>query len=319
MTNVMAPRTLGTSDLVISAVGMGCNNFSRPGSPTATQEPSTRVILAAVDAGVTFFDGAELYGAEPGLSETYMGVALKDRRDEVVLSTKWGHTGAAPGDLAQHGPRGSRAHIRAAIEGSLRRLQTDRIDLYQMHEPDPSVPIEETLGALHELVQEGKVREIGHTNFTPAQLREADSAANREGTVRFVSAQDEYSLLHREVEAEILPACVDLGLGFFPYFPLYNGLLTGKYREDAGEGRITRQKPHLLEEVNWEQLEAYRAICERVGSPMVQVSIAWLLAQPGVASVIAGATTEDQVVQNAGAAQLELEAATVKEISALFG
>ncbi|MDO5495394.1 MAG: aldo/keto reductase [bacterium] len=319
MSNVIAPRALGSSTLEISGVGIGCNNFSRPTSPTVEQEASTRVILAALDAGITFFDTAELYGSEPGMSEVFMGVALRGRRDEAVIATKWGHTGGAPGGLAEKGARGSREHIRAAIEGSLRRLQTDHVDLYQLHEPDPSVPIEETLGALAELVQEGKVLEIGHTNFTAEQLREADAASGKaDSGVRFVSAQNEYSLLKRDVESEILPFCAENGIGFLPYFPLYNGLLTGKYRKDGGEGRITRQKPQLLEGVDWDQLEAYRAICERLGEPMVQVSIAWLLAQPGVASVIAGATTEEQVVQNAGAGQLALDAETVTEISELF-
>lgn len=315
----IAPRTLGSSDLVISGIGMGCNNFSRPKTPTADQAGSTRVILAALESGITFFDTAELYGVEPGVSEQFMGVALKGRRDEAVIATKFGFNTNRGPDLEDAGPRGGERYIRRAVEGSLRRLQTDYIDLYQIHAPDPETPIEETLGALHRLVTEGKVREIGHSNFTREQLFEADAAANREGTARFISFQNEYSLLRREVEEDVLPAAVERGLGFLPFFPLYNGLLTGKYTQAGeGDGRISRIKPQLLEDVDWAQLDRYQAICDRIGAPMVQVSIAWLLAQPGVASVIAGATSPDQVAQNAGAAALTLDETTVADISALF-
>ncbi|HHW84105.1 MAG TPA: aldo/keto reductase, partial [Actinomycetales bacterium] len=240
MATPIAPRTLGSSDLVISGVGMGCNNFSRPASPTVEQNASTRVIHAAIDAGITFFDTAEMYGSEPGMSETFMGVALRHRRDQVQIATKWGLKGKAPAGMEDKGPRGGETYIRAAIEGSLRRLQTDYVDLYQLHEPDPEVPIEETLGVLADLVAEGKVRQIGHSNFSADQLREADDAAStREDGLRFVSGQNEYSLLNREVEGELLGECVERNIGFLPYFPLYNGLLTGKYSASSGEGRIT--------------------------------------------------------------------------------
>lgn len=223
------PRPLGTSSALVPAVGMGCNNFSRPKTATATQEGSTAVIHAAIDAGVAFFDGAELYGAEPGLSETFMGVALRGRRDEVVLASKFGHDGGRGPGLEDAGPTGRAPYIRQALEGSLRRLKTDHLDLYQMHLPDPSTPIEETLGVLSELVDEGKVLAIGNSNFSAEQLREADAAAEAAGTAKFVSAQNEYSLLARAIEADVLPTAQELGLGVLPYFPLYNGLLTGKY------------------------------------------------------------------------------------------
>lgn len=225
MTSPLAPRALGLSDLVISGVGMGCNNFGRPKSPTEGQEGSTRVIHAAIDAGITFFDTAELYGVEKGLSETFMGAALEGRRDEVVIATKFGHTSGGPEGTEDLGPRGGERYIRHAVEGSLRRLRTDYVDLYQLHTPDPQTPIEETLAVLNELVGEGKIRAIGHSNLSAAQLIEADDAAARLGTVRFVSAQNEYSLLRREVEDEVLPAAVERNIGFLPFFPLYNGLL----------------------------------------------------------------------------------------------
>lgn len=315
-----SPRTLGSSDLVISGVGLGGNNFSRPNTPTATQDGSTAVLHAALDHGITFIDTAELYGAEPGMSETFIGQALRGRRDEAVIATKWGHTRGGADGVEANGPRGSEPHIRAAIEGSLRRLQTDRVDLFQLHEPDPDVPIEETIGALGQLVAEGKVLHVGHSNFSLAQTVEADDAAARLGAPRFVSAQVEYSLLERGIEAELLPLLREREIGLLPFFPLYNGLLTGKYtRAGDGEGRLSKIKPQILETVDWDQLEAYRAVCDEVGAPMVQVSIAWLLAQPGVASVIAGATSPEQIAVNAGAGELRLSDDVVARISEIFG
>src|SRR5690606_12848270 len=201
----METRVLGTSSLHVSVVGLGCNNLGRTGTRTETQEGATAVVTAALDAGVTFFDTADMYGAEYGLSERLLGEALRGRRDEAVVATKFGHQDY-PSPLAEIGARGSRAYIRAAVEGSLTRLQTDRIDLYQLHTPDPLTPIAETLAALDELVREGKVREIGRSNLAAAQLREADDLATELDTPRFVSAQNEYSLLERGVERELLPA-----------------------------------------------------------------------------------------------------------------
>jgi aryl-alcohol dehydrogenase-like predicted oxidoreductase len=242
----MEARTLGTSDLAVSVVGLGCNNLGRPGALTFDQAGTDAVIHAALDGGVTFFDTADIYGAEYGLSETRLGAALRGRRDEAVIATKFGHTGF-PSPLETVGPRGSRAYIRAAVEGSLARLGIETIDLYQQHTPDPSVPIAETLGALDELVAEGKVRAVGNSNFDAEQLREADAEATRLGTVRFVSAQNHYSLLARDAEATVLPAVEALGLGFLPFFPLANGLFTGKFSrtEMPADTRIGRQRPEV--------------------------------------------------------------------------
>lgn len=314
----MELRTLGTSDLVIPAVGMGCNNFSRPRTATATQDGSTAVIHAAIDHGITFFDGADIYGAEPGLSETFMGVALQGRRDEVVLATKFGHSGASMPGTGDWGPKGGRTYIRGAVEASLRRLRTDRIDLLQMHTPDATTPIEETLAALHELVAAGKVRHIGNSNFSAGQLREADDAARAGGLTPFISAQNEYSLLRRDIEGDVLPAARELGLGVIPYFPLYNGLLTGKYTRGGGEGRITALKPELLESVDWDRLDAYQRLCDEAGLTMLEATFGWLLAQPGIATVIAGATTPEQVAQNAAAGDVRLSVDVAGRISEIF-
>jgi aryl-alcohol dehydrogenase-like predicted oxidoreductase len=315
---MIEPRTLGSSDLVVPAVGMGCNNFSRQGTATETQEGSTAVIHAAIDHGITFFDGADIYGAEPGLSETFMGVALAGRRDEVVLATKFGHSGATMPGSEDWGPKGAARYIRGAVEASLIRLRTDRIDLLQMHTPDPATPIEETLAALTDLVAEGKVRYVGNSNFSAGQLREADRLAQENGLVPFISAQNEYSLLARGVEEEVLPAVRELGLGFIPYFPLHNGLLTGKYTRAGGEGRISKLKPQLLETVDWDQLEAYRRLCAAHGLTMLEATFGWLLAQEGVATVIAGATTPEQVAQNAAAGGVVIPDDLAGEIGDLF-
>jgi aryl-alcohol dehydrogenase-like predicted oxidoreductase len=238
----MESRALGTSSLLVSVVGLGCNNFGRPGTLTEQQEGTTAVVDAALDAGVTFFDTADVYGKEFGLSERMLGEALRGRRDGVVVATKFGHAAMAPA-MADGAPMGSRAYIRAAVEGSLERLGIETIDLYQQHTPDPATPIEETLAALEELVREGKVRELGNSNFSAAELRAADAAATAHGTPRFVSAQNEYNLLDRGVEDEVLPAAESLGIGFLPYFPLANGLFTGKFTrtERPADTRISRQ------------------------------------------------------------------------------
>jgi 1-deoxyxylulose-5-phosphate synthase len=299
----MEYRTLGTSGLRVSAVGLGCNNLGRSGTASESQAGTDAVIGAAIDAGVTLFDTADVYGAEYGLSETRLGAALGARRDEVVIASKFGHAEIAS-PIAGWGARGSRRYVRLAVEGSLRRLGTDRIDLYQLHTPDPVTPIEETLDALDELVDEGKVLYLGHSNFAGWQLAKADQIARARGTQRFVSAQNEYSLLRRGAERELLPAAIDAGVGFLPYFPLYNGLFTGKFtRTDRpADTRIARQRPHLADEAPWDEIEAYAAFCEERGITMLQATFGWLLAQPGMSSVIAGATRPEQVVQNAEAA-----------------
>ncbi len=298
----MQTRHLGPSDLRVSVVGLGCNNLGRSGTRTETQDGATAVVHAALDAGVTFFDTADIYGARYGLSETLLGEALRGRRDEAVIATKFGHQDYAS-PLADLGPRGGRAYIRAAVEGSLARLQTDRIDLYQLHTPDPATPIEETLEALDELVREGKVRAIGHSNLDGAAVRAADDAATALGTVRFASAQNEYSLLARGVEAGVLPAVRERGLGFLPYFPLANGLFTGKFSrtERPADTRIARQRPHIADQAPWDAIEAFEAFAAERGIGILEATLGWLLSRPELSSVIAGATKPEQIVANAAA------------------
>jgi aryl-alcohol dehydrogenase-like predicted oxidoreductase len=299
----MAYRRLGSSGLVVSTIGLGCNNFGRAKTRTESQEGTDEVISAAIDAGITFFDTADIYGAQRGLSETLMGNSLAGRRDDIVLATKFGMDmdGVAGPEWEA---RGSRRYIRRAVEASLLRLQTDWIDLYQLHQPDPLTPIEETLATLDDLITEGKVRYIGHSNLAGWQIAEAEFTAQLSRHPKFISAQNEYSLIVRDAELDVLPAVRAYGLGFLPFFPLYNGLLTGKYRRDSqpADARITTQKAHLLEDAPWDALEAYEAFCAERGITMVEATFAWLLAQPNLTSVIAGATSREQVAQNAAAA-----------------
>jgi len=299
MTSLPA-RALGRSGLSASVVGLGCNNFGREGTLTETLEGTTAVLDEARDVGVTFLDTADIYTS--GVSETFMGTALKGHRESFVLATKFGHSGVDL-QLAGGAAKGSRAYIREAIEGSLRRLQTDWIDLYQLHTPDPVTPIEETLAALTELVDEGKILSFGHSNFTAEQAHEAENAAVAAGGPRFETAQNEYSLLVRGAEREILPVVKRYGLGFLPYFPLYNGLFTGKFSrtERPADTRIMRQRPHLLENAPWDVMEEYERFCADRGVTMLTATFAWLLAQPGLTTVIAGATTPAQLKQNAEA------------------
>lgn len=297
-----AHRRLGRSGLVVSAVGLGCNNLGRPGAATESQEGTDRVVAAALDAGITLFDVADSYGSTPGLSEERLGRALGARRSEVVLATKFGMDveGANGVDF---GARGSRQYIRQSVEASLRRLGTDWIDLYQFHTPDPLTPIDETLSALDDLVREGKVRYVGHSNRSGWQIAQAAYVARELGVERFVSAQNQYNLTDRRAELEVLPAARELGLGVLPYFPLANGLLTGKYASGvAPEGsRLTRSRTHLLEDAVSPALQGFSAFARERDVSEVTVAIAWLLAQDPVASVIAGATTPEQVAANAAA------------------
>ncbi|WP_157155570.1 aldo/keto reductase [Diaminobutyricimonas sp. LJ205] len=295
-------RNLGRSGLRVSTVGLGCNNFGRPGTKTETQEGTDAVIHAAIDAGVTFFDTADIYGYEYGRSEAMMGHSLAGRRDQIVLATKFGHTDYES-PLLHWGAKGSRRYVRQAVEGSLRRLQTDWIDLYQLHTPDPLTPIEETLHALDDLIREGKVRYIGHSNFAGWQLADAELKAELYRHPKFVSAQNEYSLLARDAEREVLPAVNEYGLGFLPWFPLYNGLFTGKFSRSGGpaDTRIMRQRPHLFQNAPWDAIEKYEAFLAERGVGMLEGTFGWLLAQPGLTSVIAGATTPEQIRQNAEA------------------
>lgn len=303
MTGVSEWRRLGESGLSVSAAGLGCNNLGRPKTASADQEGSTAVVRAALEAGISLFDVADIYGAEPGLSETMLGKALGSERANVVVATKFGmdaHGANGP----DNGARGSRRYIRQAVEASLRRLDTDWIDLYQYHQPDPLTPIEETLAALDELVVAGKVRYVGHSNFSGWQLADADWVAQTGGRSRFISAQNEYSLLNREVERELVPAAERFGVGVLPYFPLANGLLTGKYSAaQAPEGsRLKVAKPALLESAPWAVLTALEAFCAERSITMLELAFGWLLANPVVGSVISGATRPEQVRANAAAA-----------------
>lgn len=298
----MEYRSLGRSGLRVSTVGLGGNNFGRTDTATETQEGTDAVVGAAFDVGITFIDTADTYGREYGLSEALLGNALRGNRDRVVIATKFGHA-RMDSPIPAWGARGSRRYVRMAIEGSLRRLQTDWIDLYQLHTPDPTTPIEETVAALDDLVREGKVRYIGHSNLAGWQIAEAEFVARELGANRFISAQNEYNLLARGAEAEVLPAVRRYGLGFLPFFPLQNGLLTGKFtRDDApSDSRIMRQRRYIVDDAPWDVLDQYRSFAQERGITMLEATFGWMLAQPALASVIAGATRPEQVRQNAEA------------------
>jgi aryl-alcohol dehydrogenase-like predicted oxidoreductase len=316
----MAYRPLGDSGLVVSVVGLGCNNLGRPKTRTETLEGTKKVVDAALDAGITLFDVADIYGGEPGLSEDLLGQALEGRRDDVVLATKFGMDmrGANGPDF---GARGSRRYIRRAVEASLRRLRTDHIDLYQYHAPDGVTPIEETLAALDELVREGKVRYIGSSNFAGWQVVEADYVARAAGGTRFISAQNHYNLLHRDPEAELVPACQAYGVGLLPYFPLESGLLTGKYRRDEEPQPGTRisNRPAMHANADWDTIEAIREFADRRGVSMLHVAIGGLAAQPTVSSVIAGATSPEQIRTNVEAAQWTPSDDDLNELAEITG
>jgi aryl-alcohol dehydrogenase-like predicted oxidoreductase len=300
-TQQMTFRQLGTSGLTVSVVGIGCNNF---GSRMA-DEDVPRVVDAAIDAGVTLFDTADIYGGAGG-SETLLGQALKGKRDSVVLATKFGmDMGGSNGP--DWGVRGSRRYIRLAVEASLRRLQTDWIDLYQMHRPDPHTPIEETLAVLSDLVQEGKVRYLGSSNFAGWQVLDADWTARTSGLETFVSDQSEYSWLSRGVEAELVPALEHTGKGLLPYFPLASGLLTGKYKRgaDAPAGSRLAAQPDRVAEADFDTIEALEKFAADRGVSMLQVAVGGLASMPTVASVIAGATSVEQVRSNVEAGTWE--------------
>lgn len=305
----METRNIG--DLTVSLAGLGCNNFGR-----RCDEAQTKAVVgAALEAGINFFDTADVYGA--GLSEQFLGKALGNRRDQVLIATKFGHKFG--GDDQKRG--GSARWIAEAVEGSLGRLGTDRIDLYQMHVPDDEVPIEETLEALARLVKNGKVIEIGCSNFTGDQISSATDTASANGFNRFVSAQNHYSLLVRDVEKEVLPACRTHGLGMLPYFPLANGLLTGKYRkgEPAPEGTRLGGLPadrvgRVLNEENFAKVARLEDFAEANGRTILELAMSWLAVQSTLASVIAGATKPEQVKANARAVDWKL---SVEDLSAI--
>lgn len=300
----MRYRPLGSSGLVVSVVGLGGNNFGRTVDGAGTRA----VVDAALDAGVTLIDTADVYGNRGG-SEELLGAALEGRRDQVVIATKWGSPMGGP----EWEARGSRSYIRRAVEASLRRLRTDWIDLYQYHVPDEMTPVEETLEALDELVAEGLVRYVGSSNMAAWEVAEADWTARDRGLARLVSAQNEYSLVKRDVEAELVPACVRYGIGILPYFPLASGLLTGKYRrgEPATSGRLAGRE---IPDERWDAVESLERFAAERGRTLLEVAIGGLAAQPAVGSVIAGATSPEQVRANAAAGDWE---PTAEDLAAL--
>jgi aryl-alcohol dehydrogenase-like predicted oxidoreductase len=302
----MRTRYLGEGGPEVSVVGLGTNNFGR----RCDYEQTLAVIDAALDAGVTLLDTADIYGQ--GMSEEYIGRALEGRRDRVLIATKFGQQmNERPEER-----RGNPDYIQWAVEGSLRRLRTDVIDVYQMHEPDPVTPIEETLGALNDLVHDGKVRWIGSSNFSSEQIEAAEEVSRGAGFHRFVSVQNEYSFAEREAEDDVLPACERLEIGFLPYFPLASGLLTGKYRrgEVATEGRLAGRE---IPAERWDRVEALQRYADERGVSLLDVAVGGLLAMPGVTSVIAGATTPDQVRANVAAGSWEPSSDDVEELRAL--
>ncbi len=306
-------RRLGTSGLKVSEIGLGCNNFGMRLDRAGT----TAVVNACLDEGITFFDTADVYGASK--SETMLGEALNGKRHEVVLATKF----ASPMGPGPDQRGGSRRYVMNAVEASLKRLKTDYIDLYQMHRPDPDTPIEETLGALDDLVTQGKVRYIGNSNFSGWQIADADWIARDAHMNRFVSAQNNYSLLERRIEHEVLPACERFGLGMLPFFPLASGLLTGKYRRGEAPPEGTRlaawgpRGAQALNEKNFDKVEALTAWAQERGHTMLELAFAWLLGHGAVSSVIAGATRPEQVKANAATAAWKLTPEEVAEVTAL--
>jgi aryl-alcohol dehydrogenase-like predicted oxidoreductase len=300
-------RNLGSSGLRVSLVGLGCNNFGQ----RMDLESSTKVIHRALDAGITLFDTADVYGGRGG-SETVLGQVLGDRRKDIVLASKFG---MPMDDVEKTGA--SRRYIVAAVEASLKRLKTDWIDLYQQHRHDPLTPIEETLRALDDLVRAGKVRYIGCSNFSPAQVVEAQWAARHLGLNAFVSCQDEYSLLRRDLDKESLPVMQRYRLGLLPFFPLASGLLTGKHKRGAaaaGTRLATAAFSRFMEDANFDIVEKLEAFVKARGRTLTELAFSWLAGRPTVASIIAGATKPEQIDANVKAAEWVLTAEDLAEI-----
>ncbi|MES1247721.1 MAG: aldo/keto reductase [Actinomycetota bacterium] len=303
----MRTRTLGAEGPEVTVVGLGTNNFGM----RIDYDASKAVVDEAIEQGITLFDTADVY--TQGTSEEFIGRALEGRRDAVLVATKFGK----PMDANPSDRRGSREYIRWAVEGSLQRLRSDYIDVYQMHEPDENTPLEETLGALDELVREGKVRYIGSSNYSAAQLEQANSLSVDRGWARFVSAQNHYSLVERDVERDVLPKCEELGIGQLPYFPLASGLLTGKYTrgEQATEGRLAGRD---IADAQWDRAEAVQRYADERNVPILHVAIGGLLALwPSISSVIAGATKPEQVRANVAAGGWQPSQADVDALKAL--
>lgn len=310
----MKVRRLGTSGLKVSEIGLGCNNFGQRLDLEATR----RVVHRALDLGITLFDTADGYGNRGG-SETQLGEVLGAKRRDIVLATKFGWPMDDVGVLRG----GSRRYLMRAVEDSLRRLKTDWIDLYQFHTPDPETPLEETLRALDDLVRQGKVRYVGCSNFAGWQVADAAWISRSEGLAPFVSVQNEYSLLVRDVESEVVPAMRKFGLGLLPFFPLAGGLLTGKYRHGeplpAG-ARLTdtkRSADRFLTERNWRIVDALQAFADSKGRKLVDVAVGWVLARPWVGSVIAGATSAEQIESNVAAGAVRLADDEIAELDRL--
>ena len=307
----MSYRSLGDSGLLVGAVGIGTNAFSRRVDQAGVDD----IVAAARDTRVNLIDTADVYGVTHGASEEMIGRALQGCRDEFVVATKFGG-GQTP---AGQGPGGSRRYVTEAVEGSLRRLRTDHVDLYQYHFPDDQTPIEETLSALTDLVRAGKVRAVGCSNFDAAQVAEADQVSRASGLERFVSLQNRYSLLDRRIESEVVPACERLGLGVLPYFPLEHGLLTGKYHrgEEAPAGSLAALdagRSQWLREADWDRIESLAAYAEKRDLSMVDVAIGGLAARPAVSSVISGVTSGQQLRTNAAALRWQPSAADLDEL-----
>lgn len=310
----MTYRQLGASGLTVSTVGLGCNALGA----TVADQDVPGLVSTAIEAGITFFDTSDTYSL--GRSEQLLGRALGPMRDEVVVATKFGMD-ARGLNGPDWGVRGSRRYIRKAVEGSLRRLGTDYIDLYQLHTPDPRTPIEETLAALHELVLEGKVRYIGSSNFAGWQVIDADWTARTGGLTPMISAQNHYNLLHRGIETELVPAVEHVGAGILPFFPLASGLLTGKYRrgEDAPAGTRLTRRPDRLANADFDMIEALQSFAAERELALLQVAVGWLAAQPAVASVISGASKPEQVRANAAAAAWEPSAEDLAMLDEITG
>jgi len=307
-------RNLGTSGLRVSVVGLGCNNFGGRIDLEATR----KVVHKALDLGINFFDTADIYGGQGG-SETVLGEIMGDRRKDIVLASKFGMVMDQDGEMKG----GSRRYIMSAVEDSLRRLKTDWIDLYQLHQPDPLTPIEETLSALDDLVRQGKVRYIGCSNLKAWEVVEAEWTARDRRYTPFVSCQDEYSLLVRDIEDELVPATQSYGLGIIPFFPLACGLLTGKYARGGAmpaDGRLSNAQglaDRYMTEQNWDIVEGLRDFCNSRGHTMLELAFSWLAQRPMVTSVIAGATRPEQLEQNAAAVDWHLTDEDMAEIDRL--
>jgi len=306
----MRTRRLGSSGLEVTVVGLGCNNFGG----RLDLEGTRQVVEAALDAGITFLDTADVYGNRGG-SELLLGEILEGRRDQVVIATKFGWDLGAEGQAL----RGSREYVKQAIDASLERLRTDHVDLYYYHRPDGVTPFEETLGAMHEVVDEGKARFIGCSNLTAEQLREVDDIVRRSGSTRIVALQNEYSFLERDAERDVLPLSRELGVGFVPYFPLASGLLTGKYRrgEPAPPGSRLEGRTEAMADERFDRVEELERFARVRGHTLLELAIGGLASTPGVASVIAGATTAEQARANAAAGSWQLSPADLDALALL--